>query len=81
MGKSLALFHIMGKILAYFMKKKRGQFHGLDVTYIQPDLVSYINNLESCICESCNLDQLYVLVSSALPTAHCVMTCTVLKAT
>ena len=28
-----------------------------------------------------NLDQLYVLVSSALPTTHSDMTCTVLKAT
>ena len=28
-----------------------------------------------------NLDQLYVLVSSALPTTRCDMTCTVLKAT
>ena len=28
-----------------------------------------------------NLDQLYVLVSSALPTTCCDMTCTVLKAT
>ena len=38
----------------------------------------------ACVCQQFtvqNPDELYVLVSSALPTTRCDMTCTVLKAT